>query len=426
MAKSSKSNSKPGASNPLPGTLQTVPGHPPRLKIYRVASSSYWQARVYVNGRYRISSLGTGDIKKAQAQAKRFFIRALIEAETTPTTGKRSKQEARSFAAVGKSFIESQNITGKERRYNDDRIRFNKELLPFFNTKDVGEITSAEIGVLSKNLLESGKSPATTNQYLIVLRKILKYANDNNLIVNVPNFPKLSGRNTVTKRDYFTVDELNKLTKAANELAKLKVKVRGVQITQELKHLISFMVHSFLRPSDLRVIRHQHVSVKDRPEETNPLYKHFLLLSHPATKTTDQEVVTMPAAYRYYQRLRECQLKRGYGKDTDHLWMPEYDNRNTMIAVLGRQFRAVVNHAKIKSNGEKHTMYSLRHSSIMLRLLMGNSVNTLALARNARTSQAMIDKHYASRLTPLMAVDELHSFKAKTKVKGKDATPQPV
>jgi hypothetical protein len=47
----------------------------------------------------------------------------------------------------------------------------------------------------------------------------------------------------------------------------------------------------------------------------------------------------------------------------------------------------------------------------MYRLLLGN-VNTLELAKNARTSQAMIDKHYASRLTPLMTVKSLHSFKS--------------
>jgi hypothetical protein len=46
----------------------------------------------------------------------------------------------------------------------------------------------------------------------------------------------------------------------------------------------------------------------------------------------------------------------------------------------------------------------------MYRLLLGNT-STLELARNARTSQAMIDKHYASRLTPLMTVDSIHSFK---------------
>jgi hypothetical protein len=47
----------------------------------------------------------------------------------------------------------------------------------------------------------------------------------------------------------------------------------------------------------------------------------------------------------------------------------------------------------------------------MYRLLLGN-VNTLQLAKNARTSQAMIEKYYASRLTNQMGIDELHSFKS--------------
>ena len=64
MTKTSISNSKAGASNPLTGTLQTVPSQPPRLKIYKIEASPFWQARVYVNGRYRISSLKTSDLKK--------------------------------------------------------------------------------------------------------------------------------------------------------------------------------------------------------------------------------------------------------------------------------------------------------------------------------------------------------------------------
>jgi hypothetical protein len=37
-------------------------------------------------------------------------------------------------------------------------------------------------------------------------------------------------------------------------------------------------------------------------------------------------------------------------------------------------------------------------------------VNTLKLARNARTSQLMIERFYASRLSNLMEVDELHGI----------------
>ena len=52
----------------------------------------------------------------------------------------------------------------------------------------------------------------------------------------------------------------------------------------------------------------------------------------------------------------------------------------------------------------------------MFRLMLGQNINTLQLAKNARTSQAMIERFYASRLTNLMGVTEIHSFKVKPKV----------
>jgi len=410
VKKSNKSNSKAGAANPLTETVQTVPGMPTKLKIFKVASSRFWWVRVFLSGRYRMSTLKTEKLREAQEAAKKFFYQALLDAElgTGKSTG---KSVSRSFVSVGSKFIESQNVPDKPRRYNDDRIRFNKELVPFFAEKDVGEITNADIGALAKQMQQKGKSPATVNQYLIVLRKILKYAADNRLIQTVPNFPKVKGKGGMTKRDYFEQKEYEALVKTIEKMAEEGVKVRGVTVTLEFKYLVQFMVNSFIRPSDLRVMRHEHVHVMTNAAVKKAGDKKYLLLKHPATKTTDQEVVTMPAAHGIYQDLRAMQEMRGFGGAKDLVFFPEYENRNTMIAVAGRIFSAAVKRAGLVQEGEKHTLYSLRHTSIMYRLLLGKT-STLELARNARTSQAMIDKHYASRLTPLMAVDSIHSFKA--------------
>jgi integrase len=410
MKKSSKSNSKAGAANPLTETVQTVPGMPTKLKIFKVASSRFWWVRVFLSGRYRMSTLKTEKLREAQEAAKKFFYQALLDAElgTGKSTG---KSVSRSFVSVGSKFIESQNVPDKVRRYNDDRIRFNKELVPYFAEKDVGDISNADIGALAKQMQQGGRSPATVNQYLIVLRKILKYAADNRLIQTVPNFPKVKGKGGMTNRDYFEQKEYEALVKTIEKMAEEGVKVRGVAVTLEFKYLVQFMVNSFIRPSDLRVMRHEHVHVMINAAVKKAGDKKYLLLKHPATKTTDQEVVTMPAAHGIYQDLRAMQEMRGFGKAKDLVFFPEYENRNTMIAVAGRIFSAAVKRAGLVQEGEKHTLYSLRHTSIMYRLLLGKT-STLELARNARTSQAMIDKHYASRLTPMMAVNSIHSFKA--------------
>jgi integrase len=410
MKKSSKSNSVAGAANPLTNTVQTVPGMPTKLKIFKVASSRYWWVRIYLDGRYRMSTLKTEKLREAQEAAKKFFYQALLDAEQGNDRSK-GRILSRSFISVGAKFIESQNVPDKVRRYNDDRIRFNKELVPYFAEKDVGEITNADIGALAKQMQQQGKSPATVNQYLIVLRKILKYAVDNRLIQAIPNFPKVKGKGAMTKRDYFEFKEYETLIQTIEDMAADGTRVRGVLVTLEFKYLVQFMVNSFIRPSDLRVMRHEHVHVMINQAVKKAGDKKYLLLKHPATKTTDQEVVTMPAAHGIYQDLRAMQEMRGFGRAKDFVFFPEYDNRSTMIAVAGRIFSAVIKRGQLVQEGEKHTLYSLRHTSIMYRLLLGET-STLELARNARTSQAMIDKHYASRLTPLMAVDSIHSFKA--------------
>lgn len=386
--------------------MQTISGYPEKLKIYRVSCSRFWWARVYANGRYSIRSLKTEVLKEAQQKAKKFYENVLVEAHL----GTRPQSKSRSFAAVGAQLIKSQDVPNGGRKYLDDKQRFEKYLLPFFGEKDIGDVHNADIVALVKKLQQDGLTPATINHYIIILRKVLKYAADNRLITSLPNFPRISGRSTVTKRDYFEQQEYEELVEAIEELAREKVEVRSVRFTLEFKYLVQFMVNSFIRPSDLRVLKHSHVQVMINPEEKIAGNRKFLLLKHPATKTTDQEVVTMPAAHGIYQSLLELQKARGFGRQTDYVFFPEYASRDKMMAIAGRLFRKAVQSAELEEEGVKHTLYSLRHSAIMYRLLLGN-VNTLELAKNARTSQLMIEKHYASRLTPLMALQSLHSFK---------------
>ena len=78
---------------------------------------------------------------------------------------------------------------------------------------------------------------------------------------------------------------------------------------------------------------------------------------------------------------------------------------------LQYQFDALLDLLDMKNSpqGEPRTIYSLRHSSIMFRLLYGASIDTLKLARNARTSPEMIDRFYAAPLMGEMAIQELQA-----------------
>lgn len=414
MAKVPKNGGGSAGCNPLDGTIKRIKGYPEKLIYFKVASSRFYWARMYQYGRYFVRSLKTAD----QAEARERCIAFYVEVLNKGGIGK-GPVASRKFNSVGHQFLETEKGDGSDRRYYDEHNRFKKELLPFFGEMDVGSITNAKIREFIVTLQKKKLSPATIKHYCLVLKKILKYAADNDIISSAPNFPRVIGANEMTRRAYFDLDEYKKLCDAADTLAKEGAIVRGTPVTGELKLLIQFMVNTFIRPSDLRNIKPEHIQIKTNPKAEEKRDQKYLLLKHPKTKVHDTEVVSMPRAVYVYESQLALIKKRKrvgkgqtgcYGKATDYLFFPHYTNRRTAMDVISRQFRAAVEKAGIGNDSELHTLYSLRHSAIMYRLIKGD-VDTLTLARNARTSQAMIDKFYASRLTPQMNLDRLHSFK---------------
>jgi hypothetical protein len=194
--------------------------------------------------------------------------------------------------------------------------------------------------------------------------------------------------------------------------SKERLVVRGVEITLEMKFLIQFMVNSFIRPSDLRVIKHKHVTIKKEERD------EWIVLSHPATKTNANEVQCMTASVGIYKQLCELRLKTQKKISPDeYVFFPQYTNRDTMMSVVGRLFRKIVERTKLEITTDKNlTLYSLRHTSIMMRLVKGN-VNTLHLSRNARTSQQMIDQFYSQHLTTDQVRVHLQRFESVEKKK---------
>jgi integrase len=111
-----------------------------------------------------------------------------------------------------------------------------------------------------------------------------------------------------------------------------------------------------------------------------------------------------------YERLLAWQLRQGYGKPTDYVFLPEQQNRDLVLETYRWQFTWIQQQAGIgknAANGQSRTLYSLRHSSMTFRLLYGRRVDLLTLARNARTSVEMVEKFYSSNLAAEMNIDLL-------------------
>lgn len=420
MAKVPKNGGGSAGCNPLTSTIKRVKGYPDKLIYFRVASSPYFWARTYQHGKYFTKSLKTTDPVEAKQRCIEFYNDKLISGGVGKGT-----VNARKFASVANQMLEIDKQRTSSRQSYDDFNRFKKRIVPFFGEIDISNINNSKLREFLVSLQNEKLSPATIKQYFQVLRKIFRYAHENEIIKSVPPYPKISGANNLTKRDWLDLNEYKTLCSAAEKLAKDKVIVRGVPVTDELKLLMQFVVNTFIRPSDLRNIKFEHIQIKENPKAKKADEKRYLLLKHPKSKVHDNEVVSMPRAVFVYESLLALMKKRKrvgktasgkpergtYGKPGDYLFFPEYSNRDSAMAVIGRQFRKALEEAKLQTaKDEKHSLYSLRHSAIMFRLTKGD-VDTLTLAKNARTSQTMIERFYASRLTPQMNLEKLHSFK---------------
>jgi len=405
----------------IPATVTPVANYPRKLRIYRTNASPYWQVRTYLQGRTYTQSLRTTHRGVALRAARDFFHQKVAD-----VYGQQVVQ--RSEKAV--TFQDLVNPTLSHERARVDRGELSQEGLrilrnrllktiePFFGTRPVTDIGYPQVSEFAAQLTKLGHSAGTIQQHLVATRKVLNQALARGLIAVLPGFPSI--KTSSQPRSGFTLREYRELVRSARQSVGARVPVlttessgrgsnrvdRYTEISADLQHVIVFMVNSFVRPSDIRNLQHQHVTVV-RGEHT------YLRLNLPESKGHDKPIVTLRSAVRAYERLRRLHGAEQQLRPTDYVFLPKMTDRRKALEQLGHQFahvRELSAAAEPSSNpGGERPLYSLRHTAIMFRLLYGSRIDLLTLARNARTSVEMIERFYASRLTGEMNIDLLQS-----------------
>jgi integrase len=294
--------------------------------------------------------------------------------------------------------------------------RLNKHVFPYFGSLEIPTITNKMICEFVSFLNKLNLSTITISQYIIALRKVLRYSLSREYIQKVPVFPKI--KLSSIPRGGFSIQEYVLLVRKAKELSYAPVECKktthrntrfGIytssqKFPHEFAWLIRFMVNSFLRPVDIKLIQHQHIQLV-RGDNT------YLRISLPETKKHTSKIVTLSAAVTIYENLLKYMRSKGLGSSDDYLFLPEIQDREAAIFIIGKHFRHLLEVTNLRkgSLGQNRSLYSLRHTAITYRLLYGNGIDLLTLARNARTSVEMIERFYASALTPEMNIAMLQS-----------------
>jgi hypothetical protein len=395
-------------------------GYPDKLVLFKLPASKYWWCRYYTGKKIVKKSTKTENKTEAIGFAKKFYEDILLRERNLLPVGKSA-----SFERFARELILEQEQLIKRGERNslmnvNDRQKLNHDILPYFRDYKISEITYKHINQFIDQLASRNLSPSSIKNHLNLLHKILKLARREGAISDVPEFPKV--RLNDSPRGWFSIDEYENLKRTTKILESEGVNVRGHVITKEMILLITFMVNTFLRPSDLKELRHRNIQVVNSDHR-------YLRIQPETSKTENSPIVTMEAAVGIYEDLIEHQKseKRGYKKD-DFVFFPHLrgeeskkksakngTNRDFALQTIRRQFELILERAdlKISPSGEPRTLYSLRHTAIMFRLTLGDKIDSLTLAKNARTSVEMLERFYARHLQPEMNVGKLQSTKAK-------------
>ena len=426
---------------PIKDTITRIPGYPRKLVIFKLPASSYWWVRYYAENHIFKRTTKTEVKRDAMEAAKRFYDDVNFrmrggKLEGVPMVD--NVAEVMTFAKVTSMLMKSEAAKLERTQlskitYTNMQMRYDKHILPFFAQKDVRSINYKLLDEFLQMMstVEPKLSVSTLSAYMGLTRKVLQHAAKHSFLDHLPEFPKVGVEDK--PRGWFTVGEYKDITKAAKKLAGKKIEwrahddpeqpsyfcepglaldpshrlIKRIEMTKDLSDLIVFMINSYVRPTDIRNMQHRHIEIVNKHEWT------YLRLTLPPSKGHSFPIVSMPWAVKVYERIRKRQTKElgREPKSDDYVFLPQAASRDFAMKQLAKQFEIVLDVTKLKMSvaGEPRTLYSLRHSCIMYRLMFGFGIDTLTLARNARTSPEMIDRFYAAPLQGEMNVGMLQS-----------------
>jgi len=303
--------------------------------VYLRSGSPMWQCSAYLAGKNRRISTKESNL----SQAKRFAEDWYFCLRDKDRTG--DLEEHKTFKDAADKFMQEYVVmTAGERNaqyVKSHAGRINNHLMPFFGEKPIGKVNSGamqEYRMVRMTPDEEGKIPSRSQLHHeeVTLRQIMKTALRHGWIEYLPDF-------------------------SAPYKSSGKVSHRGWFSNEEYKQL--------------EVIE---------DEGTN---ESILLIQVRGKRGVGYCKSTKGAVFPF-KRLTE----RNNPEPSDLVFPQDHTKQfNRLLEKLDLKF---------DREGNRRTMYSLRHSYISFRLLEGADI--YQIAKNCRTSVEMIEKHYAVHL----------------------------
>jgi len=369
-----------------------------KVTVYKRERSGVWQCSTYLNGKnHRVSTKEDG-LSRAKEFAEDWYLEL---------RGKKARGELiteRTFAQAAEKFErEYVAMTEGERNevyVNGHKGRLRNHLIPYFGKMALSKITPGvvqEYRIFRKEGEGDFKPPSksTMHHEIVTLRQVLKLSIRYGWLGHLPDLSDpYRGSSKVTHRAWFSPEEYKQLYTATRENMKKAAGSRHAASAEQLHDFILFMANTGLRPDEANRLEFRDVEVAhdDDTRET-------ILEIKVRGKRGTGYCKSMPGAVLPFERMKA--RKRPAPED---LLFPSYQVK---------QFNRILTETDLKYDreGNRRSLYSLRHSYISFRLLEGADI--YQIAKNCRTSVEMIEKHYAVHLKNVIDASAINVRRSK-------------
>jgi len=207
---------------PIPDTMHPVPGYPSKLVVFKMLASRFWQVRCWMHGRNYRRSTRTESLRLALHAAKLFYEELIrlhganhsqqlvlpgMTGFEAPAAARADSASAVTCSPVLRGLAEQlmRHEMARTRRrelsmgtWQVMRNRLDAQILPRWGDTPVTAIDHQALLEFTEHLSQRF-STTTVSQYLVLVRKVLAYAQAQGLIDKLPVFPRVKVHSTAVR-----------------------------------------------------------------------------------------------------------------------------------------------------------------------------------------------------------------------------------
>ena len=354
-----------------------------KLRVYKQTRTRNWYARFFVEGKYKVRSLGTESFNEAKQVAFDWYdgLRFKKKQTGSPIHGIKYKDILSDFDKYQKTQVKSEEL--QEQLYKDYKIKLNGALKRYFKNFILEDINLKSMLAFREHRINIDEVRySTVTHDFVPLRLLLKWCKNTDLIDTLPDFPPKSKKQVSNPRPWFNPDEWTKLKKVSKKRIEAGRSIRIRNDRQQLHDFMVWMVNTGMRVEETFRVKFEDVTIHKKKDGKKTTHESRFPIRG---KTGFRRGRGLIGSVRVYQRI--CKRNPDH-KPTDLLFPTNHkDGLNNLLDEADM---------KVDSEGRVRNAKSFRSTYIMYRLIAKRTLKEIEA--QCGTSAITIQKYYAKYL----------------------------